>query len=315
MTTSTGAAPDRVGETSAATRPAAAGMRSLEWSVRRELWQNRAILIGPLAAGIVLVASFVLGTITTPERVAGLLALPAEPRHDAIARPYFFAAAMVALGALLVGVFYCLEALQGERADRSILFWKSLPVSDGTTVLSKACLPLVVLPLLVLVVTLGVQAVMLLANSLALIATGSDPAALWRELPLLEMPVVLLYGITMMTVVHAPLYAWLLMVSAWARRRAALWALLPPIGFGAAEHMVFGRHSLFRGLIEHLFMGPFARAFALDPMRAAPPPVIDRIALLHPAAVWGQPGVWIGLGLTAAFLIIAIRLRRDREPT
>ena len=125
------------------------------------------------------------------------------------------------------------------------------------------------------------------------------------------MPVELLYGIAIMTLVQAPFYAWLLMVSAWARRLAALWAFLPLWGFGEAEDMVFGRHPLFHDL--HLFMGPFARVFAVDPTRAAPQPVIDRIALLDPAAVWGQPGVWIGLGLTVAFLFIAIRLRRDRE--
>ncbi len=147
-----------------------------------------------------------------------------------------------------MGVFCCLGALQGERVDRSILFWKSLPVSDTTTVLSKACIPLVVLPLLVLTVTLGVQAVMLLASTLALIATGTDPAVLWRELPLLEMPIVLLYGIGVMTVIQTPLYAWLLMVSAWARQRAALWAFLPLLGIGAAEQMVFGRHPRFRDL-------------------------------------------------------------------
>lgn len=315
MTTSTSAAPDRATEASEATRPDAARMKSMQWSVRRELWQNRAILLGPLAAGLVLIASFVVGAITAPERVADLLALAAESRHDAIARPYGFAAAMVALGALLVGVFYCLEALQGERLDRSILFWKSLPVSDTTTVLSKACIPLVVLPLLVLTVTLGVQAVMLLASTLGLIATGRDPAALWRELPLLEMPIVLLYGVGVMTAIHAPLYAWLLMVSAWARRRAVLWAFLPWLGIGAAEQMVFGQHPRFRDLVRYVIFDPFARAFAVDPTSAAPPPVIDRITLLDPAAVWGRPGVWIGLGLTAAFLFIAIRLRRDRVPT
>jgi hypothetical protein len=63
----------------------------------------------------------------------------------------------------------------------------------------------------------------------------------------------------------------------------------------------------------HLFTDPFARAFAVDPTRAAPQPVIDRIALLDSAALRGQPGVWIGLCLTVAFLFIAIRLRRDRE--
>jgi len=161
---------------------------------------------------------------------------------------------------------------------------------------------------------LGVQGVILLGSTLALIATGTDPAAWWRELPLLEMPIVLLYGVGVMTVIQAPLYAWLLMVSAWARRRAALWAFLPLLGIGAAEQMVFGHHTRSRDLIRFLIFDPFARAFAVDPTRAARPPVIDRVAQLDPAVVFGRPGVWIGLGLSAAFLFIAIRLRRDREP-
>jgi ABC-2 type transport system permease protein len=304
MSTSASPAPDRAIESRQTTRPAAARVKSLQWSVRRELWQNPWILIGPLAAGVILIASYVLGMIAAPERVAGLLALMAE-RHDMIPAlvSYRFAASMVALGALIVGVFYCLDALQGERLDRSILFWKSLPVSDVTTVFSKACIPLVVLPLLVFAVALGVQALMLLASTFALIATGRDPLVLWRELPVLELPVVLLYGIVVMTCLHAPLYAWLLMVSAWARRRAALWAFLPPLGIMAAEQMVFGR-SRIRDLIEGLILGPFM-----------PHPVIDRITQIDPAAVFGRPGVWIGLGATVAFLLIAIQLRRDREPT
>ena len=302
---STPDSPARAIESPEAARPAAARTSPLQWSVRRELWQNPWILIGPPAAGIILIASFVLGIIVAPERVAGLIALAAE-RHDAAARPHGFAAAaaaaMVAMSALIVGVFYCLDALQGERLDRSILFWKSLPVSDVTTVLSKACIPLAVLPLVVFAVTLGLHALMLLAGTIALGATGKDSAALWREAPLLEMPVVSLYRIVVMTCLHAPLYAWLLMVSAWARRRAALWAFLPPLGIIAAEQMAFG-HSRLRDLLEGLIMSPFA------------PSVIERVAQLDPAAVFGRPGVWIGLGVTAAFLLIAIRLRRDREPT
>ena len=57
----------------------------------------------------------------------------------------------------IVGIFYCLDALYGERRDRSILFWKSLPVSDLTTVLSKASIPLVVLPLLAFAITVVTQ--------------------------------------------------------------------------------------------------------------------------------------------------------------
>lgn len=304
MTTSAGHTPDRAIESPPATRPPAAPTSPLPWSVRRELWQNPWILIGPPAVGIVLIAGFVLGIIVAPERVAGLIALAAE-RHDAAARPHGFAAvaaaAMVAMSALIVGVFYCLDALQGERLDRSILFWKSLPVSDVTTVLSKACIPLAVLPLVVFASTLALHGLMLLVGTIALSATGKDPAALWREAPLFELPVVSLYRIVVMTALQAPLYAWLLMVSAWARRRAALWAFLPALGIIAAEQMAFG-HSRLKDLLEGLITGPFA------------PPVIDRVAQLDPAAVFGRPGVWIGLGATAVFLLIAIRLRRDREP-
>ena len=56
--------------------------------------------------------------------------------------------------AFIVGIFYSLDALHGERRDRSILFWKSMPVSDLTTVLSKASIPLVVLPLLSFAISL-----------------------------------------------------------------------------------------------------------------------------------------------------------------
>ena len=58
------------------------------------------------------------------------------------------APAPIMFATFLVGIFYCLDALHGERRDRSILFWKSLPVSDLTTVLSKASIPFAVLPLI-----------------------------------------------------------------------------------------------------------------------------------------------------------------------
>ena len=79
-------------------------------------------------------------------RRAVLLLDPIKQR--AIEQPYDVAAMLMILTVFVVGVFYCLDALHGERRDRSILFWKSLPVSDLTTVLSKVIVPLVVLPLI-----------------------------------------------------------------------------------------------------------------------------------------------------------------------
>src|SRR5437016_11212901 len=117
------------------------------WSVRREVWENRSIYIAPLIVAVVVLFGFLVSTIGLPERRQAVLLLDPARARAAIEAPYNMAAIMLILTAFIVGVFYCLDALYGERRDRSILFWKSLPVSDLTTLLSKATIPLVVLPL------------------------------------------------------------------------------------------------------------------------------------------------------------------------
>ena len=101
---------------------------NLYWSVRRELWENRSIYIAPLAVAAVMLFGFLIATI-------GRAVATADPARRAavLAEPTSFAAGLIMAAAFLVGVFYSLEALHSERRDRSILFWKSLPVSDLTT--------------------------------------------------------------------------------------------------------------------------------------------------------------------------------------
>ena len=115
-----------------------------------------------------------MSTIGLAERRRDVLLLddPAKQRA-AIEMPYDIAAMMMIFAVFIVGVFYCLDALHGERRDRSILFWKSLPVSDLTTVLSKVTIPLVVLPLIAFAFIVCVQISMLLISSANLAdATG-----------------------------------------------------------------------------------------------------------------------------------------------
>ncbi len=131
--------------------------RPMYWSVRRELWENRSIYIAPLAVAGVFLFGFLISTIHLPSRMRALSALDPAQQREAIAMPFDIAAALLMLTQLLVGAFYCLDALHGERRDRSILFWKSLPVSDLTTVLSKASIPLVVLPLLTFTITVAMH--------------------------------------------------------------------------------------------------------------------------------------------------------------
>src|SRR6266550_8604536 len=186
---------------------------------------------------------------------AVLSALDPAQQREAIAMPFDIAAALLMLTQLLVGAFYCLDALHGERRDRSILFWKSLPVSDLTTVLSKASIPLVVLPLLTFAIIVVMQLIMLLLSTAVLLMSGLGVATLWTPLPLFQMSLVLLYHLVTVHVLwHAPIYAWLLLVSGWARRAVFLWAVLPVVAIQVLEKIAFNS-SHFAALLGHRLAG------------------------------------------------------------
>jgi ABC-2 type transport system permease protein len=281
--------------------------RPMYWSVRRELWENRSIYIAPLvAAGLVLLASL-LSAGHLPERRRALLFLDAAHQRAAIERPYDVAAIVILVTALIVAVFYCLDALHGERRDRSILFWKSLPVSDLTTVLSKASIPLVVLPLFTFAIIVATQLVILVLTTVVLLTSGLGDAA-WIQPPWLQSSLVLLYGIVVLALWHAPIYGWLLLVSGWARRATFLWAVLSPLAVCIVERIAFGT-SHFASLLKDRFIGFAEEAFAFDAHGA-----IDSLAQLTPGRLLSTPGLWIGLALAVAFLAAAVRLRRYREP-
>jgi ABC-2 type transport system permease protein len=289
------------------------GTRPLYWSIRRELWENRSIYIAPVAAAAVGALGFLVSVIG-PHRVRGLAAMDPAHRRAMLAMPYSHAAWLLILTAVIVGVFYSLDALHGERRDRSILFWKSLPVSDLTTVLSKASIPLLVLPVLVFVIAVVLQLIMLLLSAAVMQMSGVGAATLWTQLPLFQMDVGLLYGLIVMALWYAPLYGWLLLVSGWARRTTFLWAVLPLFAIAAIERIAFGSVH-FANLLKYRLIGWFMQAFTLDPQGGPPvDPHFLPLTQLTPGKFLGSPGLWVGLLVAAIFLAAAVRLRRSREP-
>src|SRR5438128_5118449 len=188
--------PDIVHESAGVSDPGySAKTRPFYWSVKRELWENRSIYIAPLIVAAVVLFGFLVSTGGLPERRQAVLLLDPAKARAAIDTPYNVAAIMLIFTAFIVGVFYCLDALHGERRDRSILFWKSLPVSDLTTLLSKATIPLIVLPLVTLAIIVATQFVMLLWTSVLLITHGMSPASTWTYFPLFHNSFILLYGL------------------------------------------------------------------------------------------------------------------------
>jgi ABC-2 type transport system permease protein len=284
------------------------------WSVRRELWENRSIYIAPLAAAGVAMLGFFIGLFWLPRSMHGHSGMDTEQEFIMRVMPYGHTAWLLLIAAFVVGVFYSLDALYGERRDRSILFWKSLPVSDATTVLSKASIPLVVLPVLVIGTTVATHLIMLLINTGVLILSGINPMTLWTQLPLVQMEVVLVYGVIVLALGQAPLFAWLLLISGWARRTAFLWAVLPPLAIYFIEKVLF-KTMHFAHLLGYLVTGGTANAFSFRTPSGAPvDPHFIPLAQITPGRFLSNPGLWIGLAFAAAFLAAAVRLRRNREP-
>src|SRR5580700_7010029 len=196
MNTQSNAGPDSLLDSRAIPPAAVSPTRPLYWSVRRELWENRSIYVAPLAIAAVYLLSFAISVIWLPNNMREvwmphtmreMAALKVTDSLVGLAMPYSHAAMLIGLIAFLVGIFYSLEALHGERRDRSILFWKSLPVSNLTTVLSKASIPLVVLPLIVVAITVALQQIMRLLSTAVLLISGGNAATLWTGLPWIQM--------------------------------------------------------------------------------------------------------------------------------
>jgi ABC-2 type transport system permease protein len=278
--------------------------RPFYWAVRRELWEYRSLYIAPLAVAAIALVAFTLSA------TAGIWEPPLRlnPYHPG--GPFDIADALLMGTGIILTVFYCLDALYGERRDRSILFWKSLPVSDTTTVLAKTSVALLVIPAIVFGLCFALKWLMLLVGSIVVAASGMSVAALWTNVaPVQAMWLLLYHIVTSHLLWAAPVYCWLLLVSAWAKRAPLLWAVLPIAVIGGVERLLFHTHHFAETIGRHFIGDAPAMVQAADD-------VMPTHSMTHitPGAFLCSPGLWIGLIIAAAFIYAAIRLRRYQGP-
>ncbi|MBS3959311.1 MAG: hypothetical protein KGZ52_07930 [Xanthomonadaceae bacterium] len=228
----------------------------------------------------------------------------------------------------LVLLFYAVGSLYDDRRDRSVLFWKSMPVSDAATVLSKLATMLLVAPAIAAAVGLAVGMLMALSAALALAAQGATavlPALLaqpdFHLAPLAVFALLPVYALWAL-----PSLAWFMAVSAWARRAPFLWATGLPLGVGILlswQEEMFDLQlgggwfwenvvaRLFGGLLPGFwfrFAGNGGGSVGPEPETTGLPELVARSY-----ATLGEPALWSGLVVGAALLALAIRLRRWRE--
>src|SRR4029077_19492823 len=184
---------------------------------------------------------------------------------------------------------------------RSILFWKSLPVSDLTTVLSKVTVPLVVLPLLSFAIIVVTQFIMLLISTAVLLPRGLA-ATTWASFNLFQQSLILLYGLVAIALWHAPIYGWALLVSGWVRRATFLWAILPLLAISFFEKVTFNT-SHFASMLKDRVLGFAPQAFSFQG---------HAVPQVTPGRYLSSPALGIGLVFAALFVAAAIGQRRYR---
>ena len=222
--------------------------------------------------------------------------------------------------------FYCLGALYDERKDRSVLFWKSLPVSDSETVLSKTASALLVAPVLAVAAGLATMLGFLLVISVVVALHGGNPFTLvWGTGSPFAIAGNLLASIPVYALWALPTAGWLLLCSAWAKSKPFLWAIMIPVFSGIFVSWVdlmnvfnlesgwFWQNVVARALLS---MVPGSWLGNAD-LRNMTPDNVDRVAqLVSPATTWSMlltPELWIGAVVGAAMIFAAIQLRRRRE--
>jgi ABC-2 type transport system permease protein len=277
--------------------------RLLYWSVRREIWENRSIYIAPAAVAGLLIVGLLIAVFR------GALHVSADMNMDSghnTAAAYYVASAAIMGVALIVSGFYCLSTLQGERSSRSILFWKSLPVSDTTTVVAKAVIPFVVIPAIMMALVIATHLVALLIFSATFAAQGMSASLAWPQPGLPQVWWTTLYHLVTIHVLwYAPIYCYMLMVSAWAKRAPFLWAVVPPVLAGVVEKVAFNTTYIFQILRDRLTGESSGAVEHGGGMK------LQSMEMIDPLHFLASPGLWIGLAVAVGFLVVTVRLRRS----
>ncbi|HZY34851.1 MAG TPA: hypothetical protein VFE75_13865 [Rhodanobacter sp.] len=224
--------------------------KTMYWLVKREFWEHRGgFFWAPIITGGVFLLLNIMGIIAAEVvgsrhginfgASGGLQRVIADMDAGDLSQVGLAldVAMYSAMGLLIVVLgfvvfFYCLGALYDDRRDRSILFWKSLPISDTSTVLSKVVSATVLAPIVAVITGIIVGMLQLLILAVTLSFHGVN---VWQLL-VLAHPFRVMFNL----VGYIPLYVlwalpsigWLLLCSAWARNKPFLWAVALPVATG-----------------------------------------------------------------------------------
>ena len=300
--------------------------------IRRELWEHRAIYVTPAVIALVMALLTLMTLVFAGEfqrelniAIFGAQNVAGETERKAILTGFFLISSQpFVLGLSVLTVFYALDSLYAERKDKSILFWRSLPVTDAETVISKLLTALVVIPAVAIIGIIATHLVNLVVTSVWVSSKGGDAGMLiWGSVPFIDNWLAMIVVLYAFAIWMSPFVGWFLFVSAWTRRSPLLVAFLPLIIIPIVEGIflrsahfgtaVWGRAAqipMFSGIdVERIFNDE-------NPMRLGggiQEDIISLLGYLDPGKFVTSIDTWAGIVVCGLLTFAAIYVRRYRD--
>jgi ABC-2 type transport system permease protein len=318
-------------------------MNTFVTQLKREYWENRGgFFRAPMVVIGVVVLITIMGLIASQASLQRELkflgipmatminGLPAEKLQQLTTGINVGLASMSMLVQFALGIvlfFYLIGSLFDERKDRSVLFWKSMPVSDVQTVLTKIVAATLLAPAIAWVAGILLHLLMLgVIGGFFWFNDISPMKLLWGPAEPLKLWGVMLVGIPVNAIWALPSIGWLMLVSSWARGKPFLWAVFVPVIAGILltwfdalsslsipdtwywkEVFARGLFSIFPWTFDASGAFRFGAEFSKDSTPS------DVVSLKSLWLVLTMMKTWLGAAAGIAMLAGAVYFRRYRE--
>ncbi len=296
--------------------------------LRRELWEHKAVYVVPLVVAVVTILTSWISQVTLGDLEhldIGIISagnMPENVRAAALSFAMVSVAVSFIFAMWILTIFYALDALYAERKDRSILFWRSIPVTDFETVLSKLLTAILTIPLITFAVIVVTQLVVLLSLTMQIDFRGGSPwQMIWTAAPFVDTwaaTVVLLLALPLWL---SPFIGWFLFVSAFTKRSPLLVAAMPIVLLPMFERLFFGTSVMAEALFVRSIKFPLFSGVdnmdlifqESDDLAKLAEAELSVFGLLDLGNFLASPQLWIGLVVCGLFTAAAIYVRRYRD--
>ena len=294
--------------------------------IKREIWEHRSIWMTPAIIALVISVAILTGQMSISAygehvdiAIAGASNVDVVHRRVAIMAALGAITGIFAAGAGILMIFYSLDSLYSERKDKSILFWRSLPVTDAETVISKLLTATLMIPIAALAGAFATHLVFMTMSSVWLMIEGGDAGHLiWSSAPIFDVWGAAILTAIATTIWMSPFIGWFFFVSAYTRRMPLLLALLPLIILPLMEIALLPTEFLAKAIGSRFTNMPlagvdFGDLFDDDTLFQLSAENVSMIAALDIGRFFASPEVWAGLVVCGLFATAAIYVRRYRD--